>query len=537
MTSPYMTLEGVSCLLPDGRTLFSELNEHFDARHTGLVGRNGIGKSVLARILAGEIAPSSGTCLRSGVVYYLAQQVSVPDDATVADLAGVGSALNALTRIEAGSAAVADFEALGERWDIRQRLQQALEHDGLAYVDAMTPASQLSGGEAMRVALIGAALAHADFLILDEPTNHLDQPSRQALIERLQRWPGGVLVISHDRQLLETMEAIVALTSHGLRRYGGSYTFYAQRQAQERDAAHQQLEQCRVMRKREERVLQQQRERQERRQGRGRREGKSANQARVLLDRQKARSEGASGRLQQQHRQAREQLARREREAAQQVEHEAAIHLHALPQSSATHREVARLEQLVLPFVSHSTCLMTLSMTGQQRIGVTGPNGCGKSTLLRVMAGHLQPLGGRCCVTANRAWLDQRLASLAPECSVLAHMQAVSRMTEGEIRMRLAQLDLEASKIMMPSGALSGGERLKAALAGVLYADPPPPLLLLDEPGNHLDIESLEALERMLRAYQGALMVVSHDAAFLDSLNLTHALMANETGWQLKPWP
>ncbi|ARS52550.1 ABC-F family ATP-binding cassette domain-containing protein [Kushneria konosiri] len=536
MTNPCLTLEGVSCLLPDGRPLFCDLNEHFDARPTGLVGRNGIGKTVLARILAGDVAPSSGTCLRSGLVYYLAQQVSVPVDATVADLAGVGAALHALERIEAGSTAVSDFDAVGERWDIRQQLQQALERDGLNELEAATPASHLSGGEAMRVALIGAGLAHADFLILDEPTNHLDQPSRQALIERLQQWSGGLIVVSHDRQLLERMEAIVALTSQGLRRYGGNYSFYVQSRAQERDAAHQQLEQRRLERKREERALQQQRERQERRQRRGNREGKSANQAKVLLDRQKARSEGSTGRLRQQHREALEQLAQREREAAQRVETQTAIHLHALPVSQVRHRAVAVLDQLVLPFVSGAARYMTLSINGRQRIGVTGPNGCGKSTLLRVLAGFLQPVSGHCEVTTACAWLDQRLSSLAPERSVLAHMQAVSSMAEGDIRMRLAQLGLEASKMALPSGLLSGGERVKAALACVLYGDPPPQLLLLDEPGNHLDIESLEALEVMLRHYQGALMVVSHDEAFLARLELTHRLRATEQGWQWRPW-
>ena len=190
MTTPSLTLEGVTHVLPDGRTLFSDLCEQFDARPTGLVGRNGAGKTVLARILAGELQPTAGRCVGSGRVHYLAQQVAAPE-ATVADLAGMRETLEALAHIEAGSCAPEDFEAVGERWDVRQRLQHELERNGLGHLDAATPAAALSGGEAMRVALIGALLSEADFLILDEPSNHLDRPNRQALIEQLRRWPRG----------------------------------------------------------------------------------------------------------------------------------------------------------------------------------------------------------------------------------------------------------------------------------------------------------------------------------------------------------
>src|SRR5690606_31926086 len=161
-----------------------------------------------------------------------------------------------------------------------------------------------------------------------------------------------------------------------------------------------------------------------------------------------------------------------------------------------------------------------------------GPNGCGKSTLLRVMAGLLAPLSGTCQVNVGCAYLDQRLTSLDPLRSVLEQMQAAHPgATQGNQRMQLAQLGLDAGKIMVPSGSLSGGERLKAALACALYAERPAQLLLLDEPGNHLDLPSLRALEALLTGYQGALLVVSHDDAFLDALALTDRLSATPQGW------
>ena len=537
LSTPHITLDGVTYSLPDGSMLFSDLHEQFDQQATGLVGRNGAGKTVLARILAGQLAPASGRCVRHGSVYYLAQQVAPVPGATIADLAGVRAELDALARIEAGSVAMEDFDLVGDRWDLPQLLQQELERNDLGRHHANTPASALSGGEAMRVALAGAMVSGADFLILDEPSNHLDRHHRQALIAQLQRWPHGLLVVSHDRQLLDTMARIVELSPQGLRSYGGNYGFYAAARAQERQSALDQLDQRKLERQREEQAMRTQRERQDQRQARGARLGKEANQARIVLGRQKERSESSAGKLRQQQDAAREQLSAQVRAAAQQVRDEAEIVLHALPAVRGARRRVVELDAVALPFVPTATRHITLGLSAGQRVGVIGPNGCGKSTLLKVLAGRIAALAGSCQVTDAGVYLDQRLADLDPTRTVLEHLTTANRtVAQGTLRTWLAQMGLDAQKIIAPSSMLSGGERLKAALACVLYADPPAQLLLLDEPGNHLDLPSLQALETMLRSYRGALVVVSHDDAFLDNLALTDRLSADENGWRLDPW-
>jgi len=535
MTNPSLSLQGVSCQLPDGRLLFSELDETFDLRRTGLVGRNGVGKSVLARLLAGLWPPTSGRLLVHGTTHYLAQEPRRDAGSTVAAVAGVAPILEALARIESGSVEPADYDTVGSRWTIRQDLGQALQAQGLGHLDAYTPTRQLSGGEVARVAFAGALLSEADFLILDEPSNHLDRDARRSLIDQLQRWPKGLIVISHDRELLRQMERIVELSPFGLRSYGGNYDLYAMRSEQERADAERELEQRKAERRRDERSLRDQRERTERRQARGNRGARDANQAPILLGRQKERSETTAGRLRERQEEQRQMLSERVREAAQRVDDRAMPVLRSTHHSPGPHR-IASLEGVRLAHGHKTKASLDLSVTAGQRIGVTGPNGSGKSTLLRTLAGTLAPLDGDRYAWAPVAYLDQQLVAVDPARSALELMRdANSDLEESDIRTRLAQIGLDARAAALPSGQLSGGQRLAIGLAMAIYANPPARLLLLDEPGNHLDLPALRALENMLSAYEGALVVVSHDEVFLERIGLSERLEATATGWKRSP--
>ena len=531
-----VTLQGVSYHLPDGSSLFSDLDLHLDQRRTGLVGRNGVGKSLLARIMAGDILPSTGRCIRNGTVYYLAQQVSPNPNHTLAELAGVQPVISALERIELGSSAQEDFDCVGERWNIRQQLFDQLSRCKLAHLALSTPASALSGGEAMRVALMGAFLSRADLLILDEPSNHLDRQHRLALHEQLQQWPDGLLVISHDRDLLENMERIVELSSLGLTSYAGGVSFYAQAKAKQLHRAQQQLASARLERKHQEQTLREQRESLERRQAQAHKQAANTNQAKILLGRQKERSQASRGKLRVQQDAAREHLSAQVRQAANQVEEQQAIVVYPPQACLNAPVQIAELIDACLPQGAEQLRLINLTVTRGQRIALIGQNGCGKSTLLKVLAGQLAVMSGLAKTLVTSAYLDQHLGVLAPDRSVLEQLQALNRqLSEGELRTRLAQLGLNADRIHLQCHRLSGGERLKAAMACVFYALSPPQLLLLDEPANHLDLPSVQALETMLNQYAGTLVITSHDEVFLAAIGITHRLQASPTGWLQTP--
>ena len=223
--------------------------------------------------------------------------------------------------------------------------------------------------------------------------------------------------------------------------------------------------------------------------------------------------------------------------AAREVGNDAPVALFAPLPATAAQRRAAVLDGVVLPYGVAGGHRLDLAVNGRQRIAVTGANGSGKSTLLRLIAGAIAPLQGRCVVSVPTAYLGQRLEGLDPDATPLRHLQEANpAATQTQLRTWLALLGLDAEAVELPSRLLSGGERLKAALAGALYRSEPAELLLLDEPTNHLDLAALEALEQMLGQYRGALIVVSHDATFLERLAIDTRVEPRSDGWQVSSW-
>lgn len=533
--SPYFVLHQLTCQFADGETLFGPLDLAFDRSRCGLVGRNGVGKTQLLRLIAGRERPGNGHVESHAALAYVAQQPEIAADTTLAQLLGYGEVFAALARIEQGQPLADDIDRLEGRWDLNDRLQNAFVAAGLPAFDPLRSASSLSGGERMRAALCGALLGEADFLLLDEPTNHLDSVGRAWLYQQLDQWRGGLLIASHDRQLLARMERIVELTPGALRSYGGNYDDYRRQRDTEQQAARADLEHAREERRRTRARQQKEHDMSQRRSAQTLRVVDTLNIASFERVAYKSAAKESLGTLRKQHQDQRDSLDAAVREAYQRVEEEQPVLL-ALPGSEVSaNKQVLVLEQLQLPFVSAPP--LDLRIDGPMRVALTGPNGCGKSTLLKTVLGQLTALSGHCHCPLSTAYLDQTLSQLDPNLSVMEHLGLQdSPLAEGALRTRLAQLQLGADRIALPLGSLSGGERLKAALACALWRRQPAQLLLLDEPTNHLDLASSLAIETALADFPGAMLVVSHDEDFLQALRPTHRLNRQADGWRLQAW-
>jgi len=518
-----ITLQNLGWSTPDGHDLFHNLDLSFGAERTGLVGRNGVGKTTLLRLVTGDLTPQAGTVSTDGRLAVLRQSVRPGPDETVADLFGARQGLALLARAEAGKAD-ADELATAD-WTLEARMATALAELGLD-VPADTPLLELSGGQATRAALAALTFAEPDFLLLDEPTNNLDRDGRDAVVGLLGRWKAGAVVISHDRELLDTMDAIVELTSLGATRYGGNWSHYRERKAIELAAAKHDLADAERRADEVRKNAQLAAERQARRDSAGKKMAAKGGIPRIILGGMKENAEntGAAGRrmAEKQGREADEaaSTARRKIEILQPLTVD-------IPSTGlASGKTVLRLDGVTAGYEPGQPVLreLSLSVIGPERVAIIGPNGSGKTTLLSLVTGTLAPSAGTVEVMTRFAMLDQRVSLLDPGLSIAENF---ARLNPGAdlttCRAALARFMFRADAALQVVGTLSGGQMLRAGLAAVLGTSPPQ-LLILDEPTNHLDIEAIEAVEAGLRAYDGALLVVSHDEAFLEAVGITRRI-------------
>lgn len=519
-TQHAITLSNISWSTPDGRSVLQGLDLTFNTERAGLIGRNGVGKTTLFKLITGELSPQHGTITTDATLGILRQSVQIGADETVADLFGVRDALDLLHRAECGEAEAT--ELADADWTLEARLESALEQTGLN-IGPDTLLVTLSGGQRTRASLAALIFAEPDFLLLDEPTNNLDREGRQAIIDLLHRWRGGAIVISHDRELLETMDAIVELTSLGATRYGGNWSQYRARKALELDAAHRTLSDAEKQVADTARVAQQTAERKARRDGAGQRKRARDDLPRIQLDKMKDRAEGTSG--------SNARLAERKNAEAAQALTEARKHIEVLTPFAVSlascnlpnGKTVLKLQDVMAGYGGAEPVIRNLSLEvrGPERIAIIGPNGSGKTTLLNLITGSIEPTSGSVEIGVPHAILDQRVSLLDPQASIRDnYLRLNPGADENACRAALARFMFRADAALQIVSSLSGGQMLRAGLACVLGTAQPPQLLILDEPTNHLDIDSIETVEAGLRAYDGALIVVSHDEAFLNAIDI-----------------
>lgn len=529
MSGARIRVSNLSFSWPDGTPVFAHLSFALGPSRVGLVASNGIGKTTLLRLLAGELSPQAGTVDIAGRLGYLPQRWNNAAHATVADLLGVTDALKAVDAVLAGTADALQLERADGHWDLRERIASQLATFGLHDVSLQREISGFSGGETMAMALAAQLLRAPDVLLLDEPTNHLDRKARQRLRTVLEAFRGCLLVASHDRGLLDDMQEIAELQPTRIRIVGGGYSAYRSVTDREQSAAEQHVQHLRKELRREKHDMQQARERADRRASNAARKAPDAGLPRIVAGTLARRAEVSAGRAAGVHSERVDQM----RDALRSAEQD--FSLSSVPRFSLPATHVGPLQHVLsvenLQVIGPSGHLwgahpLTLTIRGPERIALLGDNGTGKTTLLRILAGDMAPTDGERRIGSTRvAYLSQRLEQLVPALSLAENFANIAPHLSSQQRADvLARLGFRGDRMKLPASALSGGERLRATLTCVLHADNAPQLLLLDEPTNNLDLDAVLQLEQLLQNYEGAMVVVSHDVDFLQSIKPTRRL-------------
>jgi ATPase subunit of ABC transporter with duplicated ATPase domains len=436
--------------------------------------------------------------------------------------------IRAIDAVEAGDVDEAHFAAIGDDWDVEERSRAQLDRLGLGGVALDRRLATLSGGQVVSLGLAAELLKQPDVLLLDEPTNNLDRDARNRLYDVLQDWRGCLLLVSHDRELLDRMERIAELDRGGLRLFGGDFTAYQEAVRAEQDAAERGVRAAEQDVRREKREAQQARERAERRAGNAARTLKSAGLPRIFAGNMKRGAQEAAGRAGRTHAARLGEARARLDEAERALREDQRLALDLPDTDLPAGRTVFAGEGLNVRYGERELfdAGIDLTIRGPERIALTGPNGAGKTTVLRLIGGDASPSAGSARRADGRvAYLSQRLDLLDPDRTIAENFAAAApHRPEAERLTLLARFLFRGARAHLPVGALSGGERLRATLACVLCAGPAPHLLLLDEPTNNLDLVSTEQLESALLAYRGAFVVVSHDERFLAAIDVRRRL-------------
>ncbi|MEU2309689.1 ABC-F family ATP-binding cassette domain-containing protein [Streptomyces misionensis] len=525
--SASLTCTSLSFAWPDGTTVFDGLDLAFGPGRTGLVGANGTGKSTLLKLLAGELVPADGTVRVQGEIGYLPQNVTLDTALRVDQALGIAGRRAALHAIEAGDASEEHFETVGDDWDVEERALATLGELGLAHIGLDRTVGEVSGGESVLLRLAALLLRRPDVLLLDEPTNNLDLYARRRLHQAVAAWPGVLVVVSHDRELLDLVDQIAQLRAGEVAWYGGNFSAYEQALAVEQEAAERMMRVAEADVRRQKRELAEAQVKLARRKRYGQKMWDAKREPKIVMGARKRAAQESAGKHRIMHEERLAEARERLDEAADAVRDDDEIRVELPYTAVPPGRQVLTLEGLETVYGARVEGV--LDLRGPERIALVGRNGAGKTTLLRTVAGELAPVAGTATAHVPLRFLPQRLDVLDDELTVV---QNVARFapdaTNNRIRARLARFLFRGARADQRAGTLSGGERFRAALAALMLAEPAPQLLLLDEPTNNLDLASVRQLTSALESYEGALLVAGHDLPFLESIGVTRWLLMED---------
>lgn len=540
-----ISIQQISYIHPDKEVLFSDLNFAISkGQKLGLVGNNGCGKSTLLQIIAGQLSPSSGVIVRPDDLYYIPQHFGQYDSLTIAQALQIERKQQALHAILAGDVSNENFTILNDDWNIEERSIAALDLWGLGQFTLSYPMNLLSGGEKTRVFLAGMDIHHPSVILMDEPTNHLDSSGRQRLYDWVEKYRSTLLVVSHDRTLLNLLPEICELEKHQINYYGGNYEFYKEQKTLMQEALQQRIEEKEKALGIARKVARETAERRDKQNVRGEKSNIRKGVPRIVLNALQGKSEKSTSKLTGVHQEKVEKLTNERNQLRGSLSPTAALKTDFNSSSLHTGKILVTAKEINFSYHSNSinNDIQENSISKQQlwqapvsfqlksgdRLRIEGANGSGKTTLLKLITGQLQPQEGTLTRTDfSYVYLNQEYSIIDDRNSILEQAYAFNsrNLPEHEIKIILNRYLFPASEWDKSCRKLSGGEKMRLAFCCLMISNNTPDMFILDEPTNNLDIQSIEIITATIKNYAGTVIAISHDNYFIQEIGVEQCIL------------
>ena len=540
-----ISIQQISYIHPDKEVLFSDLNFAISkGQKLGLVGNNGCGKSTLLQIIAGQLSPSSGVIVRPDDLYYIPQHFGQYDSLTIAQALQIERKQQALHAILAGDVSNENFTILNDDWNIEERSIAALDLWGLGQFTLSYPMNLLSGGEKTRVFLAGMDIHHPSVILMDEPTNHLDSSGRQRLYDWVEKYRSTLLVVSHDRTLLNLLPEICELEKHQINYYGGNYEFYKEQKTLMQEALQQRIEEKEKALGIARKVARETAERRDKQNVRGEKSNIKKGVPRIVLNALQGKSEKSTSKLTGVHQEKAEKLTDERNQLRGSLSPTAALKTDF--NSSSLHIGKILVTAKEINFSYHSNSInndiqensiskqqlwqapVSFQLKSGDRLRIEGANGSGKTTLLKLITGQLQPQEGTLTRTDfSYVYLNQEYSIIDDRNSILEQAYAFNsrNLPEHEIKIILNRYLFPASEWDKSCRKLSGGEKMRLAFCCLMISNNTPDMFILDEPTNNLDIQSIEIITATIKNYAGTVIAISHDNYFIQEIGVEQCIL------------